>query len=143
MLSSVATVVLIKSRCRCSKLEYRRGASGACATIEFALAMMSLALASLSVACLYCTWAMNYGILLCIARIVGLNLLVQVRKLMIGSNRDTTASRPTSQIIQFRCSFDCLQEPVLHVQMEKQTHRAKNQYGFARVSGIWARELAS
>ena len=66
----------------------------------FALAMMSLALASLSVACLYCTWAMNYGILLCIARIVGLNLLVQVRKLMIGSNRDTTASRPTSQIIR-------------------------------------------
>ena len=83
-------------------LEYRRGASGACATIEFALAMMSLALASLSVACLYCTWAMNYGILLCIARIVGLNLLVQLRKLMIGSNRDTTASRPTSHWFESR-----------------------------------------
>jgi hypothetical protein len=58
------------------KLEYRRGALGACATIEFALAMMSLALASLSVACLYCTWAMNYGILLCnISRIAGFKLL--------------------------------------------------------------------
>ena len=91
--------------------------------------MMSLALASLSVACLYCTWAMNYGILLCIARIVGLNLLVQLRKLMIGSNRDTTASRPTSQIIQFRCSFDCLQEPVLHVRRTNMASPGFRAYG--------------